>query len=467
MVDRVAGIPVWISIVTLMGVVVIYTIIGGFQAVVWTDVFQAFFMFGGIFAILIKGTIEAGGLTKTWTIITEKGRVNLLNFDPDPTLRQSFWSLMIGGITSGLELQFSQATFQRIKATPTLSTTKRMFILASVLSLLISGLAVIEGGVMFAFYHSKSCDPLEAKQVLNENQLIAKMVRDIFHDTPCLPGLFLAAVFSASLSTMSSLLNCLSAIFWEDIVKRHTKPMSEKKAVLITQSSVLLFGGLAVCLAFGISGIEGPVSRILDITGACLSGTLIGLFLLGMFVPRANSLGALVGGLACFLFIGWISLGKLISSGVRVNVKLESASTERCPQLDTSLITNYTTTYNQTSTITMQDVTDLTLQTNQTLIFSEPQGLDILYSISYKWLLPLGIVLVFSVGSLASRLQAQTPVDPLYYVPVCDYLNDYICAPIRRIFGCDVKYSATDTTEDGTAVNELIEAAPTNGNTII
>ncbi|XP_033761215.1 sodium-coupled monocarboxylate transporter 1-like [Pecten maximus] len=442
--EIVAGIPVWISIVTLMGVVAVYTLIGGFQAVVWTDVFQTIFMFSGMFAVLIKGTMDVGGITNAWNIISEKGRFNMLNFDPDPTLRQSFWSLVVGGITTGLELQFSQQSFQRIKATPTISTSKRMFILASILSLIISGLAVLEGGVMFAYYHVKGCDPLEAKQVVNQNQLIAKMVRDIFQDIPCLSGLFLAAVFSASLSTMSSLLNSLSAIFWEDVVKRHTKPMSEKRAVFITQASVLLFGGLAICFAFGISGIDGPVSRILDITGASLSGTLIGLFLLGWFVPRANALGAFVGGLACFLFIGWISIGKLVSSGVRVNVKLEPASVEHCPHLNASLITGDTDIYSHTTTNSTWNSTYTTLQANQTLIFPEPQGLDVLYSLSYKWLLPLGIILVFTVGSLASHLQAPIPVDPLVYVPVCDYLTRYICTPIKKKFRRGVKYSEPD-----------------------
>ncbi|XP_021362454.1 sodium-coupled monocarboxylate transporter 1-like [Mizuhopecten yessoensis] len=116
------------------------------------------------------------------------------------------------------------------------------------------------------------------------------MVKDIFHDTPCLPGLFLASLFSASLSTMSSLLSSMSAIFWEDIVKPHAKPMSERHGIYVTQLSVLLFGGLALLVAFGISDIEGPILRILEITGSCLVGATSGLFILGWFIPRANAL---------------------------------------------------------------------------------------------------------------------------------------------------------------------------------
>ncbi|OWF52336.1 sodium-coupled monocarboxylate transporter 1-like [Mizuhopecten yessoensis] len=432
--EMVTGIPMWISIVTLTVVVLIYTILGGFTAVIWTDVFQAVLMFVGMFAILIKGTIEAGGVKNTWTIIWEKGRINLLDFNPDPTIRQSFWSLFVGGLINGLRLQFAQPTFQRVKATPTLSTAKCMFLLASIMFLVISGLAVMEGAIMFAYYHAKGCDPLEDNQVRNQNQLIAVMVRDIFQDTPCLPGLFLAALFSASLSTMSSVLSAMSAIFLEDIVKPHTKPMSDKQAIRIAQLSVLGFGGLAIAIAFGISGIEGPVSRILDITEACLSGTVGGLFLLGWFVPIANSVGGLAGGVVSFVVVGWISFGKLISKGVRVSPQLEPASTENCPVFNFSSATSY-----ENTSALWNDFT-YTTEAAPTSLDSGQQGLDVLYSLSYKWLTPVGICLVLIVGSLVSLLQDHKPVHPSLVVPVCDYLC--VCFPesIRRIFRCGVKY---------------------------
>ncbi|XP_033759698.1 sodium-coupled monocarboxylate transporter 1-like [Pecten maximus] len=115
---------------------------------------------------------------------------------------------------------------------------------------------------MFAYFDHQGCDPLVANQVTNPNQLIAKMVTDIFADTPCLPGLFLASLFSASLSTMSSLLCSISAIFWEDVVKPHTNPMSDRRATFITQSSVVLFGVISIAVAFLVSGLTGPVSQV-------------------------------------------------------------------------------------------------------------------------------------------------------------------------------------------------------------
>ncbi|XP_060065828.1 sodium-dependent multivitamin transporter-like [Ylistrum balloti] len=419
--EMVADIPMWTSIVTLTVIVVIYTVLGGFTAVIWTDVFQAVLMFVAMFATLIKGTMEAGGLTNTWSIVNDKGRFNMLDFNPDPTLRQSFWSLFIGGMIYGLRLQFNQATFQRVKATPTVSTAKRMYLIAAFLSMFIAALAVMEGAIMFAYFQTKGCDPLEANQVRNENQLIAMLVRDIFKNTPCLPGLFLAALFSASLSTMSSVLSAMSAMFWEDIVKPHTKPMSDQRAIRIAQFSVLLFGVLAVVIAFGISGIDGPVSQILDTTGSCLEGAIAGLFILGWFNPKANVKGAIVGAVVCVLVVGWISFGKLISAGARLNPKLEPASTENCAMFNTSGIIN-STTYQYISAGTMLNDSKIVVEVTPTPVHYGPQGLDILYSLSYKWLAPLGICLVLVIGSFVSRLQAQKPVDSALVVPLYDYL---------------------------------------------
>ncbi|XP_021354931.1 sodium-coupled monocarboxylate transporter 2-like [Mizuhopecten yessoensis] len=407
--------------------------------------------------------MEAGGMTNTWNIVKEKGRLNMFDFNPDPTLRQSFWSLFVGSVISGFRLQFTQSTYQRIKATPTEKTAKRMYLIASLLFLFVSALSAMTGAVMFAYYQAKGCDPLLANQVRNPNQLMAKMLPEIFKDTPCLPGLFLAALFSASLSTMSSVFSSMSAMFWEDIVKPHTKPMSDKQAIRIAQLSVLLFGVLAIMVAFGISSIKGPIPRILDITGACMSGATLGIMLLGWFIPTANALGALIGGVVSFLFVGWVSVGKLVSSGVRVNDKLEPASTENCPRFNISVLANATE-YGHIPSGIMWNGTNMVTEATQASIATGPQGLDVLYSLSYKWLLPLGMCLVFIVGPIASRFQAQKPVDPSLVVPVCDHLSSCIPEKIRKKFRCGVKYSGKDeeTIKDEPDIMDELVSVPEN-----
>lgn len=425
--EAVANIPTWTSIVGLQVVVLIYTLIGGFKAVIWSDVIQAIIMLTGMFAVLIKGTMAAGGVTATWNAVYETGRVNLFEFDPDPTLRQSFWSLVFGSSLRGLATVFMQTAFLRIKATPTLKSTSNMYLITAFSFLFVSWLAVLEGAVMFGYYYNQGCDPLESKRLNNQNQLIPAMVVDIFNEIPCMPGLFLASLFSASLSTMSSLLSSLSAVFWEDIVKRHSKPMSERKGIIITQCSMFVFGAIGCLVAFVVSGIEGPATQIFNITSSSLTGAMTGVFVLGFIVPWANSLGAIVGVFTSVVFVGWISVGKLVSSGVRANPKLEMAPTYNCLSPNASLWLNSTFDDGVHS-----NIYHVNAATPSVDIVISPSGLDALYSLSYMWLGAMGILIVIIIGALVSRLRVQPTVDPDLLVNICDVLCCCIPDRIRR-----------------------------------
>ncbi|OWF52210.1 Sodium-dependent multivitamin transporter [Mizuhopecten yessoensis] len=433
---------------------------GGFKAVVWTDVVQAGLMIGGMLAVIIKGTIDSGGIANTWDSVYENGRVNFFDFNPDPTLRQSFWSLIFGSAIVEFGLPFSQTTFQRIKATPTIKTAQKMYLVTNCLFVFVTLLAALEGAVMFAYYNAKGCDPLVSNQVTNQNELIAKMVTDIFDKVPCLPGLFLAALFSASLSTMSSILNSISAIFWEDIIKPHMKPMSDLRATIITRSSVVVFGSVGIFVAFVVSGLTGPISQILATTGSCLGGAVTGIFLLGWCCPRANKKGALVGGCLCVLIIGWISFGKYASSGVRVSTKLPPAATDRCVLPNASFSDNTTFHTTASSTPYHLNISTATVESDDK---SGPTGIDVLYSLSYKWLGTTGILIVISVGILVSHLSDPVPVDPHLVVSLCDKVCCCIPETVRARFTCSIRNPDRDcnvTVESEELDKELVTNKP-------
>ncbi|OPL33608.1 sodium cotransporter iodide, partial [Mytilus galloprovincialis] len=62
------------------------------------------------------GTIDSGGPREVVDIAVSSGRLNLFNFDPDPTVRHTFWGLVIGSIIRLIDMTFRQATVQRICA---------------------------------------------------------------------------------------------------------------------------------------------------------------------------------------------------------------------------------------------------------------------------------------------------------------------------------------------------------------
>ncbi len=105
------------------------------------------------------------------------------------------------------------------------------------------------GLTIFAYYYLYRCDPLSSGQVDNRDQLFPLFVMQVLGDAPCVPGLFVAGVFSGSLSTVSSGLNALAGVTLVDYVQGYLDvELSEKTAVMAAKALAIIYGG--VCYGF-------------------------------------------------------------------------------------------------------------------------------------------------------------------------------------------------------------------------
>lgn len=74
------------------------------------------------------------------------------------------------------------------------------------------------GLAMYSKYWN--CDPRKSGRILNDDQLMPLYVMDTLSvKFPGVPGLFIAGIFSAGLSTISATLNSLAAVILEDYIK--------------------------------------------------------------------------------------------------------------------------------------------------------------------------------------------------------------------------------------------------------
>ncbi|KAH9512752.1 Sodium-dependent multivitamin transporter [Bulinus truncatus] len=412
--EAVTGFSLWSSIFVIAFVSVIYTAIGGLKAVIWTDVFQAVVMFTGIFAILIKGTIDAGGPKAVWEIAEEGGRLNFLNFDPDPRTRHTFWNLFVGNIIRTFGLGFNQSTIQRISSTRTQKEAKRMLLICAPCFLISLALT----------------DP---------NQIIPLIVMDIFTYLPGMPGLFLASLFSASLSTLSSGLSSLSALLWADIVHPLIGPkITESKATLIAKGSVLVFGVLACGVALLVAQIGGTLTQIAGSLISAFAGPLTGLFFIACFFPRVKSRGAFVGGVLGLTFSFWLSMGITFSKSVKKTPWLPPASTDNCP-VDGSALNGsiLLTVYNGVNMTNLTEYSFTTAAfTNVTAsTLSEASGIDKLYTLSYQWISVVGTlttVIMSLLFSLVTGMNKPGDVDPRYLASMTDTLLIFLPKRLRR-----------------------------------
>ncbi|KAG7158326.1 Sodium-coupled monocarboxylate transporter 2-like 2 [Homarus americanus] len=293
--EQVTGLNVYISVSLICFVCIFYTTLGGMKAVLWTDALQTLIMYGSMMFVIIKGAIDIGGFDVVWQRNADSGRAQLIDFDPDPTTRHTFWTLVIGGYFTWITVYgVNQAQIQRYLSVQ----TKQMAVNAlwiNFVGLFILMLTCCFGGmVVYANYHD--CDPIRSGVVDKGDQLFPLFVMDTLGQWRGLPGLFVAGVFSGALSTVSSGMNSLAAIVLEDFIKAGCYPnISENAATWTSRALSLFFGLLTFALVFVAEQLGNILNAALSIFGV-VGGPLLGVFTLGMFFPWANSTVAKASG---------------------------------------------------------------------------------------------------------------------------------------------------------------------------
>ncbi|KAG8227199.1 hypothetical protein J437_LFUL003405 [Ladona fulva] len=115
-----AGLPLWVSILIIGSLTIAGSVTGGLRGVVIVDALQGVLLFFVCFFLAVLGFYHAGGFLKTFQINRERGRLDLFDFDFDPTLRISTVSALIGQLgmsVAGLGCQ--QNFVQRYCSMPT------------------------------------------------------------------------------------------------------------------------------------------------------------------------------------------------------------------------------------------------------------------------------------------------------------------------------------------------------------
>ena len=307
--ETAVGIPLWLSIILIGAIGTIYTAVGGIKSVIWTDVFQTFFMFTGVFTVLVKGSMDAGGPGEVWRIGKATGRVEFDSISLDPRVRHTVWNVSFGTMFYWLSTYFQQSSVQRIVSTRSIKDAYKVPVYSIPFLIVFTLVLGATGLVLNAYFNEIGCDPLEAGYIKNRNQLVPYFVLQTLQSLPGVAGLYISTIFSGALSTLSSGINALAANAVEDFLSRFLKRKSEFVTITVTKLLVCIFGAAAIGLAYIAKGLEGPVTQMTYTALGATNGPLMGLFVLGAGFPQANYIGALVGcpvGIICSL---WLAVG--------------------------------------------------------------------------------------------------------------------------------------------------------------
>ncbi|XP_047119680.1 sodium-coupled monocarboxylate transporter 1-like [Schistocerca piceifrons] len=308
--NQVTGVNLHIISPVVCIVCIFYTCVGGIRAVVWTDVVQTVMMFGAVLLVVIKGTIDVGGLSVVWSRNFESGRLDPPGLDLDPTVRQALPSLLLGGAIHWLFIAgVHQIMMQRYLALPTLTKANIAVCIFTVGAISLVLMSIYSGLLIFAKYFD--CDPLTTKVARAKDQMLPLLVVDSLRGLPGLTGLFVAGIFSAALSSMSTALNSTAAVVFEDFFKTFFPKwrLSDRKADLLMKAVVVISGATCTALVFVVERLGSAVLQVSISLGSITNGPTLGLFTVGMFFPRVNSRGVLVGGLTSVVLMAWLSLG--------------------------------------------------------------------------------------------------------------------------------------------------------------
>lgn len=174
--------------------------------------------------------------------------------------------------------------------------------------LLVGFLTCFTGVSIYALY--KNCDPVAAGKISTYDKILPYYTVEYL--PPGLVGLIVSGVFSASLSTISAMMNSLAAVALEDYVKPlHRKfgvDFPDKRATFIAKALTILNGVVCMFLALMAKTMGGLVAVAFSIHGA-IGGPILGIFTLGMVSENANETGTIIGMITALSVSLWATFG--------------------------------------------------------------------------------------------------------------------------------------------------------------
>jgi Na+/proline symporter len=364
-----------------------YTMVGGVQAVTWTDVKQMVVIFFGlsvVLVIILSGFPAEVSVSDGLHLAGATGRLTTIDTSFDLKERYTIWSGLIGALFLFLSyFGCDQSQVQRFLTAKSVSEGRTSLLMSAFLKIPMQFLILIIGVMVFVFYQfqtppmifnqveatkaqvSKPADfqnlqaqyeaahasreqaalnfvttnrqgneaateaakqtYLEADAQFNATRKNAtefvkttnndKSFNDVNYVFPTfiianMPagviGLIIAAIFAAAMSSISAELNSLATATIIDFYRRHFRPEATDTHYVFAGRVATFFWGLFACIVAMYSTSLGSLIEVVNTFGSFFYGSLLGVFVLAIAVPRARARGAFFGLLFGIVSV-WIS----------------------------------------------------------------------------------------------------------------------------------------------------------------
>ncbi|HSJ14097.1 MAG TPA: sodium/solute symporter [Longimicrobiales bacterium] len=286
--------------VVIFGVIaIVYTVMGGISAVIWTDVIQFSIMSLGIIASMAVVVLATpGGVDIAFAEAAQFDKLDVLKLEEPLAARGLLTAIFGYGLLALSLFGTNQQPVQRYMTVRNPRQAQSALLLGVGAGAIGIVLSLLLGVFLFIFYyHFPALLPAE----LTPDQVMPHFVNT--QVPPVLTGLLVAAVFAAAMSSLDSALNSLAAALTVDFLVRFKPDISQNARLTFAKIVVVTSGILGMLVGIYAARTEAPlIDLILSFMGY-FAGGLLGLFLLGMLTKRANGNGAFVGAIVGTLVV--------------------------------------------------------------------------------------------------------------------------------------------------------------------
>jgi len=289
----VTGMPATTAVWLMTAIVMVYTLMGGMNAVIWTDVLQGFILFLGAGIILYCLLGEVSPLSGAFETLGNAGKLNPINTDLDFTVAPTIWAGVLAMTLFHITVYgANQMMVQRALAAKNIGDAKKSYLLMGYGAFFIYFLFFFIGALLYVHFKG---EPFE-----QPNEIILTFAQNLA--IPGLMGILAAAVLSASMSSLSSAFNSLATVSVTDIYSKFFKTDGDQKHYLLMSRAFTIYWGLLVIpMAYAFINSGGSILEALSKVGSYFVGAKLAMFGMGFFSKHTTERGLLIGVVAGFI----------------------------------------------------------------------------------------------------------------------------------------------------------------------
>ncbi len=291
--SAVTGMNVY-ACIGMMGVLAtIYTVLGGIEAVIWTDVLQVFVLMGGaLLALVIIVFSVDGGLFGIIDAASEAGKLRTVNLSWN-IATTALWVVLLGKPFEMLvSYTADQTVVQRYLTTSDEKSAAKGIWTNAALTIPASIIFFSVGTALWAFYrvHPEMLNPA------------SRTIDNIFpwfiaQRLPMgIAGLVIAGLFAAAMSSLDSSMNSMATAITTDFYRRFNRTADDVKCLRLARVLTVLLGVVGTCFGLYMAWLNSTSmwDQYVKIIGL-FGGGLAGLFAVGIFTRRTTATGAILG----------------------------------------------------------------------------------------------------------------------------------------------------------------------------